>query len=371
MLPFRTGMRVTGKEFCGRQEELAQLREYMAAAGRVYVVGDRRIGKTSLVFEAARRLSGHRFVYADLMAIKTVADLSQRLAHAVLQAEREHSRVLALLKALAALRPAISIDPTTNLPAVSFEPGAGNRPETLDGIFDVLASWDHTVVVLDEFQDVLALPAEGAVIARLRGLVQQQEKTAFVFCGSVRSRMEEVFTDSGSPFFNAAMRLYVGPMERRGFGRFLERKFAAGDRRLKAGVLDAVLEACHDNPGNAQRFCTALWQVADAGEEIAEAHMAQAWAMLFATQGDQYEMVLQSLSPQQSQVLRALSRLGGNSNLSKELVEISGVSLLPSVAKALDGLVNKRIVQKVGTTYRVCDLFLSAWLAQAGQAPVA
>ena len=370
MIPFRTGMRVTGKEFCGRQKEVVQLREYMQSAARVYVVGDRRIGKTSLVLEAARRVRGVRLVYADLMAIKTLADLSQRLAQALLQAEKEHSRVLALLKALASMRPALSVDPVTNAPSVSFEPGSGTRPETLDSIFRLLGSWDRAVVVLDEFQDILGLPDEDAVVARLRGLVQQQEEVAFVFCGSQRSRMEEIFTSPASPFFSSAMRLPVGPMERRGFRRFLQRKFEAGERQVGDGVLDAVLDTCHDNPGDAQRLCTALWQVTSAGQAIDETDLVEAWTMLFAMQRDQYEIILQGLSPQQTQVLRALSRVGGESNLNKGFVEETGVSLLPSVAKALEGLVQKRIVQKEGTTYRVCDPFLSAWLARVEQAPL-
>ncbi len=40
---------------------------------------------------AFRRLTGRRPVYADLMAIKSVSGLSQRLARAVIQAERQES----------------------------------------------------------------------------------------------------------------------------------------------------------------------------------------------------------------------------------------------------------------------------------------
>ena len=369
MLPFRTGMKVTGREFCGRRKEVAQLRQYMQSAGRVYVVGDRRIGKTSLIFEAARSLHRRRLVYADLMAIKSVSDLSQRLAQAVIQSERQESGVMALLRSLATLRPTVSVDPATGLPTVGFEAGSGDRPETLDGIFSLLGSREAPVVVLDEFQDILSLPEEEAVTARLRGLVQQQEGSAFVFCGSQRGPMETIFTDGGSPFFSAAMRLYVGPIERRSFRRFLERKFLAAERRLEDGLLEIILDACHDNPGDAQRFCTALWQVTEAGQVISREDLASAWSMIYAMQSDQYELVMQSLSRQQAEVLRALGRAGGESNLNRDFVRSTGIPLLPSVAKAMQSLVSKRIVTKAGTRYRVSDPFLGAWLARAGQAP--
>jgi hypothetical protein len=291
-----------------------------------------------------------------------VADVSHRLAQALVRAERQHSRLLALLRSLASLRPSLTVDALTSAPTVSFAPGPGGQPETLDGLFDLLGSGGHTVAVLDEFQDIQDLPAEDAIMARLCSLVQLQEQAAFVFCGSTRSRMEETFTSSDSPFFSAAMRLFVGPLERPPFHAFLRREFQTGRRRLAPGLLDAVLDACHDNPGDVQRFCTALWQVTAYGQEITREDLAEAWTWLFAMQADKYEVIMHALSPQQAQVLAALARAGGRSNLSRKFVEDTAVSLLPSVSKALAGLVAKRIVQKEGTTYRICDPFLAAWL---------
>ena len=44
---------------------------------------------------------------------------------------------------------------------------------------------DKPVVVFDEFQGVLKVKDHEALLARLRGLVQHQEQTSFVFSGSV------------------------------------------------------------------------------------------------------------------------------------------------------------------------------------------
>jgi len=79
-------------------------------------------------------------------------------------------------------------------------------------------------------------------------------------------------------------------------------------------------------------------------------------------QREQYEIILLVLSPQQTQALHALAEVGGEPNLSRGFVEQTGISLLPSVEKALRGLMAKRIIQKIGTTYRFCDPFLAAWL---------
>jgi hypothetical protein len=364
MLPFRLGMRVTGAEFCGRRRELAELREYLHSSGRVYVVGERRIGKTSLVFEALRTLRGTRVVDVDLLAVKTVADLTHRLAAAVIKAERKQNGLLTLLKGLVELRPTIGVDPLTNAPTVSFAPGSGDRPETLDAIFALLEPWRGAVVVFDEFQDILNLPGDDAVIARLRGLIQRQQHVSFVFCGSLRHKMEDIFTKDDSPFFKAAMRLFVGPLERPAFRAFLERKFESGGRKMAPGLLDTILDVCQDNPGDVQRFCTALWQVTSDRQTITDAELAAAWDMVFAMHAQEYDVILRNLSAQQSQTIHALARAGGRSNLSKLFLESTGITLLPSVAKAMSSLLEKGIVRKDATEYRLCDPFLTRWLAR-------
>ena len=228
MIPFNTGMRVTGPAFCGRHQELSSLRQYMKSAGRVYLVGERRIGKTSLIFESVRTLKGYRLIYVDLMAVKTTADVVQRMASALVKSEKQQSKILALLKELAHLQPTMSIDPITNTPSIGFSPGAGDKPETLDGVFSLFESDQKTIVVFDEFQDIQHISTDDSLLARLRGLIQLQESSSFIFCGSIRSSMEDIFSNHESPFFSMAMRLYLGPLERGEFLKFLTRKFRKG-----------------------------------------------------------------------------------------------------------------------------------------------
>jgi len=362
MIPFHTGMRVTGSEFCGRSKELDDLRQYMKSAGRVYLIGERRIGKTSLIFEALRVIKGYNAIYIDLMAVKTVSDVVQQIASALVKAEKRQSKVMTLLKELAHLQPHLTIDPITNAPFVGFSPGSGNKPETLAGVFSLLETSEKTIVVFDEFQDILKIPSENSLLARLRGLVQHQELNSFVFCGSIRHSMEEIFSQADSPFFNMAMRLYLGPLDRSDFRSFLKKKFATGGRKLEKGLLDTIIELCGDNPGAVQRFCTALWQATDRDQTITAADLKDAWQKLFSMQSEQYGMIMQGLSAQQAQTLKALADSGGNSNLGQDLIVLTGIPLQTSVHKALQGLISKRIVQKEGTVYRIGDPFLTIWL---------
>mgnify|MGYP001589718802 FL=1 len=218
------------------------------------------------------------------------------------------------------------------------------------------------MVVLDEFQDVLALSDGGPILAKLRGLIQRQQKAAFVFCGSIRHQMEDIFTREQSPFFNSAVRLWVGPLDRDLFRGYMRERFARGERRIAEGHLNAILDACRDNPGHVQRFCISLWQATSHGQEIGEEHLAAAWNVLFDMQRDAYELLVEPLSAQQMKVLRALAHVGGEVSLSAAFVEATGITLAPSVRKAMLTLVERRLVQKIDTTYRFCDPFMAAWL---------
>ena len=362
MIPFNTGMRVTGPRFCGRQQELENLRDSMKSAGRVYLVGERRIGKTSLIFESVRALKGYRVIYVDLMAVKTTGDVVQHLAAALVKSEKKQTSVLKLLKELAHLQPTMSIDPITNAPTISFSPGTRFTPETLDGVFSLIGTGEKTVVIFDEFQDIQKVPSEDSLLARLRGMIQHQEFTSFVFCGSVRSSMEDIFTNHDSPFFNMAMRLQLGPLDRDIFIKFLAVKFMEGGRVPGDALLDKIIDLCGDNPGAVQRFCTALWLATSTGQIIVEEDLVKAWERLFAMQAEQYGIILQGLSNQQYQALRALARFGGKSKVTGEFVLMTGISLQASLVKALKGLVDKRVVVKEKTVYKIGDPFLTGWL---------
>ena len=58
MNPFKYGSIVLGKDLCGREDLLKQIAGHIEAFQNIVVFGERRVGKSSLVFEAVRRLRG-------------------------------------------------------------------------------------------------------------------------------------------------------------------------------------------------------------------------------------------------------------------------------------------------------------------------
>ena len=75
-----------------------------------------------------------------------------------------------------------------------------------------------------------------------------------------------------------------------------------------------------------------------------------------------YERILHSVSPQQMKTLLALADLGGESGISRELIQRTGIPLSGSVHKAMKGLVEKRIVCKLNDVYKFSNPFFKCWV---------
>ena len=61
--PFKYGCVVSGDHFCERRKAERELRGFIKAGQSVFVQGERRMGKTSLVRKAVGRLEDHGLIY--------------------------------------------------------------------------------------------------------------------------------------------------------------------------------------------------------------------------------------------------------------------------------------------------------------------
>src|SRR3989442_7296879 len=105
---FPVGGPVPAADLVGREGYLRRLVERLEDGQHVLVAGPRRIGKTSLVLEALRRLRrrGQHTAYVDCLGATDLRGLGERLADAVLQNLTGVQRTIEQAKAIAAaMRP--------------------------------------------------------------------------------------------------------------------------------------------------------------------------------------------------------------------------------------------------------------------------
>jgi AAA+ ATPase superfamily predicted ATPase len=196
MNPFKYGQVVSSKDFCPRPVLTDQLKTFIESGQNVVVQGERRMGKTSLIHEAVGELKGYRMLYIDLMEIKTTEGLCKRIISALISLEQRSGFWKKILSSLSQLRPVISLDPVTNQPTLSIDAGIKLRPESIEGLLDLIQEVKdrkQLAVVFDEFQGMLNLPQAHEILAVMRGKIQFHSDIPYVFAGSIRSQMSDIF----------------------------------------------------------------------------------------------------------------------------------------------------------------------------------
>lgn len=213
---------VTGKIppacFCDRLEEAAELEKALSNQMNVVLTSLRRMGKTSLVdfvFDKPEIQNEYITISVDILHTTTFREFILALGTAVFdtvatRSEKLRKQFVTFMKSLSA---SFGYDPIQNMPTFEVKLGDVQRPEyTLNEIFEYLESVDKPcLVVIDEFQQITRYP-ERNVEAILRTRIQKLTNAKFVFSGSRRRLMEEMFFSSKRPFYKSAKSIRLEPI---------------------------------------------------------------------------------------------------------------------------------------------------------------
>lgn len=365
MNPFKYGQVVSADDFCPRPALVKQIDESIKGGQNIVLQGERRTGKTSLIHETVRRLKKRSILYIDLLEIKDSDDLCKRMVKAIISLEQRAGFLDRILRALTHLRPTVSVDPLTGEPSISLDATVSLKPDSIDGILDLVEGiHKHSplVVMFDEFQDILNLHSPKETLAALRSKIQFHTRIPHVFAGSIRNQMLDIFTDPESPFFESAIPIEVGPLDRDLFKKFLRDKFATGKRKVDEDVLDTGFEIAGDLPGDVQQYCGALWDTTTDGAKITKQAIPDAMHLIFSRESKGYETILVQLTAHQVRCLVGMARFGGAAPYSGAFLQGIGITSPASVKKALHRLTQLKIIFRRGDEFRFVNPFFRAWL---------
>lgn len=366
MNPFKYGCIVDGDDFCARKELSAQLLDYVQRGQNIVIQGERRIGKSSLVYNTLNGQKKYRPIMIDLMGVKSTVDICNRIADALTRFDSSDGFFRRTMSLLAHLRPIMTVDTMTGMPTISVDRSAGAAPESLAVAMNAIASHvedKNACVVLDEFQDVADLKDGDQILAIMRGKIQYMNKTSFIFLGSARNRMADIFMLPDSPFYKSALAFEVGEMPTDDFYRFLASRFSTGNRKLPRALFDKMWDAVSHITGDIQELCDAVWQVSVEGSTLDEDMLQKALVVIFAREGAAYQMFVKQLTDIQFRVLKALAIGGGEHPNSAAFLELAHVNVHASVTRALHSLSSAGLIYSMEGRYRFASPFFKTWLA--------
>ena len=369
MKPFKYGCVVTGETFCPRPDLQKRLAACVKDGQNAVLVGERRMGKTSLVYSVYAGLKRYRMLYVDLLNIRTIADFCNRVATAAAQMGKKESFVSRALKFMARLRPTLSVDPGNGMPVVSVDSRLAEDPSSMADVMSLIerfSSDERMFVVFDEFQEVKKLESGDQILAMLRGKIQFLQDTCFVFSGSVRSDMVDIFTNPKSPFFKSAMTISVANIPDDEFAPFLIERFKAGKRIADRVFINAVFDFTGRTTGDVQQLCAAVWNTTESGAHLSPADIMPALDEIFEQESGPFELQTMRLTRYQFKILVALAKFGGRNVYSAEFMSAAEVPSSSTATKALQRLVADGLVFVHDREYRFFNPFLRAWLISKG-----
>ena len=381
--PFEYGRELIADELVDRRSELEQLIRSMENRAKLFLIGPRRYGKTSLLATAAARAEreggvvlrydAERFDGLDALAQVLLTAAGRRLSTTVEKAGT-------LLKRFAgALRPTMSYNVQDGEFAVALgardQPGAKALPiftDVLDAIERMAAESERQVtVIIDEFQAVVQERGEVAE-KQIRATVQQHRHVSYIFAGSATRLLADMTGDPHRAFYNLGARLFLGPVPRDEFATFLSDGFIAAGFRCAEGAVDRILNVAEEVPYSVQRLAHECWEQTRVSDDltITSDRVDVAVARVVRQEDPAYTQIWNSLAVQQKRALNAVVLQEGRSLMSAGVSQRFKVPT-PSMQRALEALEQKGVVRQEeslgAVRYRLQDPLLGHWMRLAQQ----
>jgi len=372
--PFQRTPLAAGPAFADRTVELARLEHAFSSPGSALVLyGPRRMGKSALLHEAARRVAGrrHRVAIVDLATAVDAPDAVRRLLEAVRGAVG-HTWQSVLHAVANKLQLALTITPNpdgTGLPGITL--GLDARTAPRPGLFtDALAAVDaelarrklHLALGLDEFQRLLSWGGTDVEWA-LKASLEHSRRIAWVMSGSATTLIEAMVTNRDRALWKLADHLRLGPVPVDEFAAWIAARAPRGPGHIPLTVAHDIVRLAGPRTRDILLLAHATWRMAYLYRSPAEA-MAAMDDLVRETSAP-YEQGWQQLSQREQRILRLLA-VHADVPLTAELTRSAhALGAASSIGVALTGLRKKGILAEERGQPRFDDPFFRRWVERA------
>ncbi len=369
--PFQYGGVVSGESFCNRTKEVADLKRSVENAEKLFVYSERRLGKTSLIRKVLAELPDDAYlkVYIDLWPTDGETSFVLACAKAFSEAMASTTdRLLQVTKTFfSRLVPAISAG-DDGKPVVSFKFDQ-KRPD-MPLLEDVLAmparaaekDGRRVVVVFDEFQQILEYESD-TVERLLRSSIQHQSEVAYIFCGSRKHLIRQMFMDSQRPMYRSGAHYPLGLIDEGHWQIFITEKFAATGKSISAEIISKLYALTEGHPFYTQHLCHPLWELCESGKAVSEEMIGQATALLLDRESYAFENLWDSLTRNARRLLRGIALEGAGAQVfSSEFTRKYQLGSSSNAQRAVDSLIRKDIIDKDDRGFVIPDRFFRLWI---------
>jgi hypothetical protein len=368
--PFKYWLVVEEEDFCNRKKELQELLKIMQAGGRAFMYSERRCGKTSLVKLALTKLPKKNYVTAyidlwntdsDVSFITTVAKAySEALSRNIEKAVETSKRLFSHLK------PSITLDDQGS-PILTFGVTRSTRldpelEEILAAPEKIASAGKRVVIVFDEFQQILVYGRDD-IERQLRSVIQHQKDISYIFLGSRKHVVREMFLKGSRPLYRSAAQFPLGSISEEDWQPFIKERFSRTQKKISSKLIHTIIELTQGHPFYTQYLCNVSWELCKSRGEVNEAIIRQALQTVLEKERYTYIVLWESLTLNQQRFLRALAIEENKAKpFSAEFLQRHRLGSASSAQRVIHSLLDKDLVDQENSSYIILDRFLRLWL---------
>jgi uncharacterized protein len=353
--PFVYGQVVTGHSFTNRVEEKALLSANLSNGIHTIIISPRRWGKSSLVEEVFQKLAKDKdikTVKLDLTAVLDEKEFYERYAKEVIKATNNRAdEVLETIKfAFRSFRPEVSFDPSDT----TFSLGFNFKDSDLEKGFKDILDLPETIakkkgirvlVALDEFQNIASFPNPVLFQGRLRSVLQYHKNVSYVFYGSKKHMMEEIFHDKSAPFYQFSDILNFKKIHSTDFIPFLKKKFEATNKPIEQVEIETILASVDNHPHYVQFIAYKTWE--NASGKVKPTDVQSALNQVVGQYDSLLSELFADLSRHQKALLVGMVKSSESKPYSAQFIKDNGLGSSANVAAIIKVLVKRDIIAQL------------------------
>lgn len=369
MNPFIVTGKIEPEYFCDREQESARFVKSLTNGNNMVIISPRRMGKTGLIqfcYEKPELKNEYYTFFIDILHTSSLREFTYLLGREIYETLLPRSRKMAKLfiRTLKSISGKFGFDPLSGAPTFNVELGDIDRPEyTLEEIFSYLATADRPcIVAIDEFQQIAKYP-EKNIEALLRTHIQKMSNSHFVFAGSERHMMQEMFLSAARPFYHSADMLELKAIAPEIYIPFIVGHFKKRNRHIQAGYVEKVYTLFKGHTYYIQKTFNEAFSDTLEGEECTFDTLQTAIDNMIAANDTIFREILSNIPEKQKELLYAIARDGEAARItSSEFIKRHSLTSASSVQSAMKKLLEKDIITEINKVFSVTDKLFAMWI---------
>lgn len=351
--------------FCNRKQECNTLISAIRNNQDVTLFGHRRLGKSALIHHVFHKLQ-REFVciYTDIWGTSSMEEFTRELANGIISSkvfarQRFSEKMLNLLKSIGASF-SIGLD---GLPSVDLIYSDRNQKfSSLEELFKFLNQLDALILfAIDEFQEIKKYENQIPFEGKLRALTQLSSNIVFLYSGSERHLLNEIFNEYNMPFYQSTRMVSIGKIDQSDYQKFIAGHFKKAKREVKPEIVNHILQISHLHTYYVQAISNFLFSLERAPSNVSEFDVL--YRDFILEKSVFYSELPERLTKQQFSVLKRIAKSGVvNSPTSADFMESSNIRSASSMHRIINSLLDKQLIIKEEGALRMYDVFLEHYL---------